>query len=45
MSFGYDYGFGKSERGTTEDRELKTFQEPASDYLALTDAQIDQALT
>ena len=39
------YGFGKNERATIEDRELKAFQELASDYLALTDAQIDHALT
>ncbi|MHB1528012.1 MAG: type II toxin-antitoxin system RelE/ParE family toxin [Acidiferrobacteraceae bacterium] len=39
------YGFGKNERATIEDREMKAFQELASDYLALTDAQIDHALT
>jgi hypothetical protein len=39
------YGFGKNERATIEDRELKAFQDLASDYLAPTDAQIDHTLT
>ncbi len=41
----FRYDFGKNERATIDDREPKAFQELASDYLALVDAQIDHALT